>query len=305
MSTTTQHGATHPGDKGDIPAFCGTEGLLIATQLSKRIKLYLGSLNSRDFLTTPQEEILDVVRIKLEDQPSLLYKEEKSIKDRWSKCYWWIRSLFKVGSTADSHFNPCDDEMDIPMLWKIFQKQYLGGDNVHLGSTIFSQLFDPKAVMSNPLDEFSRLFDLETKLDELEQSSELSSDIAVPSQTKTTVARALNFDAAARSTPYSAQAAPFTEEQSERMIEAMAAIVQQTLLKKKKKDQHGQASPLNERDENEKSRTVDLMQILTSPKAKDYDFQDGELREPSMEPRRGGKSSEFSIAWNRRSYTKP
>ena len=82
MSTTTQHGATHPSDKGDIRAFCGTEGLLVANQLSKQIRLYLGSLESRDFLTTPKEEILDEIRSKLEDQPSLLYKEEKSIKER-------------------------------------------------------------------------------------------------------------------------------------------------------------------------------------------------------------------------------
>ena len=139
MTLELQHGATQRADNSDIKSFNGTEGILEATRLAKQIKLYLGSFDCREFLTTPKEEILDRIRSKLEDQPSLLYKEEKSIKERWSKSYSWIRSLFPDGSTADSHFIPCDEEMDIPMLWKIFQKHYLGGENIRLARSILTQ----------------------------------------------------------------------------------------------------------------------------------------------------------------------
>jgi hypothetical protein len=56
------------------------------------------------------------------------------------------------------------------------------------------------------------------------------------------------------------------------MIETMAAIVKQTLLKKKKKDQ---TSPFIERNDQEESSTVDLIQIVTFPYAKDKYIQDG------------------------------
>jgi hypothetical protein len=58
MSTTTQHGATQPGDKGEIKNFKGTEGILEATQLAKQIRLFLGTSDSEEFLTTGKEDIL-------------------------------------------------------------------------------------------------------------------------------------------------------------------------------------------------------------------------------------------------------
>ena len=82
MSTTTQHGATQPGDKGEIKSFKGTEGILEATQLAKQIRLFLGTSDSEEFLTTSKEDILAKIQEKLADQPSLLYKEETRIKER-------------------------------------------------------------------------------------------------------------------------------------------------------------------------------------------------------------------------------
>ena len=198
MSTTTQHGATQPSDKGEIRDFSGTEGLLVANRLGKQIRLFLGTLDSEDFLTTPKEDLLNGIRSALEGQSSLIWKEEKALRERWSKCYWTIRALFKPGSTADSLFNPCDDSKDIPGLWNIFQKEYLGGENIHLAGSILEQLFDPSAIMPNPLDEFSRLFDLEKKLDALEQASTSSPDFPTSSPAKATVARTLSYETAAR-----------------------------------------------------------------------------------------------------------
>ena len=164
MSTTTQHGATQPGDKSEIKNFKGTEGILEATQLAKQIRQFLGTSDSEEFLTTSKEDILAKIQEKLADQPSLLYKEETRIKDRLSECYWIIRSWFATGSTADAHFTECDEAKDIPALWKIFQKEeYLGCENSYLAGTISEQLFDSKAIIPNPLDEFSRILDLERK----------------------------------------------------------------------------------------------------------------------------------------------
>jgi hypothetical protein len=231
MSTTTQHGATQPGDRSDIDSFSGTEGLLVATKLAKQIKLYLGSFDSREFLTTPKEEILDNIRSQLEDQPSLLYKEVKSIKERWSKTYSWIRSHFKDGSTADSHFIPCDEEMDIPMLWKIFQKHYLGGENIRLARSILQQQIDPKLVLHDPLNEFTRQFKLEVKIESLEQASSQTSISENSSPSKPRVARALSFETAARSTS-PATATLFSEAQTEFLAKAFTTVLDR---KKKKK----------------------------------------------------------------------
>jgi hypothetical protein len=59
--------------------------------------------------------------------------------------------------------------------------EYLGGENIHLAGSILEQLFDPTAIIPNPLDEFSRLFDLEKKLDSLEQASTSSPDFPTSS----------------------------------------------------------------------------------------------------------------------------
>ena len=72
MLTTTQHGATQPSDKRDIRDFSGTEGLLVANRLAKQIRLFLGTLDSEEFLTTPKEDLLIGVREALKGQSSLI-----------------------------------------------------------------------------------------------------------------------------------------------------------------------------------------------------------------------------------------
>ena len=156
MSATTQHGATHTGDRDDIKNFDGTEGILEATQLAKQIRLFLGTSDSEEFLMTSKEDILAGIQEKLADQPSLLYKEETRIIERWSKCYWVIRSWFATGSTADAHFAECDDEKDIPKLWRIFQKHYVGGESIRLARSILTQQIDPKLILPDSLNEFAR-----------------------------------------------------------------------------------------------------------------------------------------------------
>jgi len=58
----------------------------------------------------------------------------------------------------------------------------------------------------------------------LEQSFTSSQDFVTSSPTKTTIARNLSLDSGAISTALLAPAAPFTEEEGERMIEAIATI---------------------------------------------------------------------------------
>ena len=82
MMSTTQHGATQPGDKGEIRYFSGTEGLLVANRLGKQIRLFLGTLDSEDFLTTPKEDLLNGNRTALEGQSSLIWKEENALRER-------------------------------------------------------------------------------------------------------------------------------------------------------------------------------------------------------------------------------
>ena len=78
MISMIAHGATQRADESDISAFSGTEGLLVATRLGKQIRLFLGTLDSEDFLTTPKEDLLTGIRSALEGQSSLIWKEEKA-----------------------------------------------------------------------------------------------------------------------------------------------------------------------------------------------------------------------------------
>jgi hypothetical protein len=102
MISKIAHGATQRADNSDIINFNGTEGILEATRLARQIRLFLGTSDSVEFLTSSKKDILAKIHDKLSEQPSLLYKEEKDIKERWSRCYWTIRSWFATGSTADA-----------------------------------------------------------------------------------------------------------------------------------------------------------------------------------------------------------
>ena len=81
MTLELHHGATQRADNGDIINFNGTEGILEATRLAKQIRLFLGTSDSVEFLTTSKEDILAIIQEKLADQPSLLYKEENRVKE--------------------------------------------------------------------------------------------------------------------------------------------------------------------------------------------------------------------------------
>ena len=159
MISTDQYGATHPVSA----KFVGTEGQQAAILLKKRILMDFGKLDALRFLTTPladvMREIDDLTKeggtITLNDRMRMREAKEKA-QTKWTRAYWTFKDFFTLDGIANSLFGHCDDSMDLPTAWQLFNQHMIGGPSLQGVLMSMNQIFDPSMVASQALEEFAR-----------------------------------------------------------------------------------------------------------------------------------------------------
>ena len=269
ISYETQHGTTNGPASADcfISKFSGTEGIEQANLLDKHMRITLGKINALHFLYTSLEDLSLNLRKVLEKDPSLLYRSEEKLREKWCSAYWTIRAFFKPGSATDILFQQeCDPTMNLPHLWNLFQ-EYVGGENIFGGSQLTEQLYDPSFFKSNLLEEFNRQIDVYSRLDSLEQSSNERS-LAKPN-IDSSVARTLNFNSPTSSNSPSLMAT-FTDNQLDRLAQAIASNVTSASKKttqESQSEEDSRPSSPSDKEEEALSNTLDptnLRRLLVS-----------------------------------------
>ena len=134
ISSTDTYGATH---QVATTKFVGNEGQQAATLLKRRILVNFGKLDASRFLTTPLADVIreidDLAReggtITITDRMRIREAKEKT-QTRWTKAYWTFKDYFTLDGIAQTLLGHCDDTMDLPAAWHLFNLHMIGGPSL-------------------------------------------------------------------------------------------------------------------------------------------------------------------------------
>ena len=95
--------------------------------------------------------------ITLNDRMRMREAKEKA-QTKWTRAYWTFKDSFTLDGIANSLFGHCDDSMDLPTAWQLFNQHMhmIGGLSLQGVLMSMNQIFDPSIVASQALEEFSR-----------------------------------------------------------------------------------------------------------------------------------------------------
>ena len=177
ISHTDTYGATH---QVASTKFVGNEGQQAAILLKKRILVEFGKLDASRFLTTPLADVMREIDDLTKEGGTITINDRMRIRDakektqtKWTKAYWNFKDFFTLDGIAQSLIGHCDDTMDLPAAWHLFNLHMIGGPSLQGVLMSMTQFYDPSMIAAQALEEFSRRMRLFHQLEDVKEDASI------------------------------------------------------------------------------------------------------------------------------------